>query len=348
VIWRVVNRNEARTGACFCRGDGIRAPACFPHVLWRLVDGLPTVEPLRVWSTLLRCSPHTRCLRNTLGSVPIHGRIGLRKARWSPPRACLFRVVHHRSILLSTIDKVRGSSASDSFLTPSVRRSRQRERGRLSGGSGEAHLPTQQHQAEAFPRLPCPHGHHRWSQRPQAPPREGPQASRTHRAHEEHLSSSEDSPQSSGLRAFSMDALQTRDGLTLPRSSRLRRTSDYRRVQGRGRKVRRRSLLVLWLPRRDHPEPRVGLTVSKKVGKAVVRNQVKRWLREAVRHELHRLVRPVDVVLIAHPSAAESSAEALRDEVRGAFREVMGEVSRPRSRRHQGRRLNSHRKPDPS
>ena len=119
-----------------------------------------------------------------------------------------------------------------------------------------------------------------------------------------------------------MSATPTRDGFTLPRSSRLRRTSDYRRVQGRGRKVRRRSLLVLWLPRRDHPIPRVGLTVSKKVGNAVVRNQVKRWLREAVRHELHRLVRPVDVVLIAHPNSA-TQCGSLRDEVRSAFREVM-------------------------
>lgn len=145
-----------------------------------------------------------------------------------------------------------------------------------------------------------------------------------------------------------MDALSTRDGLTLPRLSRLRRTSDYRRVQGRGRKIRRRSLLVIFLPRRDHPEPRVGLTVSKKVGNAVVRNQVKRWLREAVRHELYRLQRPVDVVLIAHPKAATSSARVLRDEVRSAFREVMGEALPKRNRRHRGRKPNHSRKSDRS
>ncbi len=145
-----------------------------------------------------------------------------------------------------------------------------------------------------------------------------------------------------------MDAQATRDGLTLPRLSRLRRTSDYRRVQGRGQKIRRRSMLVIWLPRRDHPEPRVGLTVSKKVGKAVVRNQVKRWLREAVRHELHRLQRPVDVVLIAHPKAATSNARVLRDEVRSAFREVMGDVLPRQNRRHRGRRPNLQRKSDRS
>jgi len=79
------------------------------------------------------------------------------------------------------------------------------------------------------------------------------------------------------------------------------------------------------------------LTVSKKVGNAVARNRVKRWLREAARHELHRLTRPVDVVLIAHPRAAEASAEALRAEVRGVFREVMGQPAQKRGRRRRKR-----------
>jgi ribonuclease P protein component len=150
-----------------------------------------------------------------------------------------------------------------------------------------------------------------------------------------------------------MGAPQAREGLSFPRSSRLRRSADFRRVQGRGYKVRRPSLLVLWLPRRDHPVSRVGLTVSKKVGNAVVRNCVKRWLREAVRHELAGLDRPVDVVLIAHPRAAESGAEGLRAEVRGAFRELTRDPPRKRSSRRPRRNRVSHRKkpgrstPDP-
>jgi ribonuclease P protein component len=128
-----------------------------------------------------------------------------------------------------------------------------------------------------------------------------------------------------------MHATEARAGLTFPRSSRLRRSSDFRRVQGRGYKIRRPSLLGLWLPRRDHPVTRVGLTVSKKVGNAVARNRVKRWLREAVRHELDQLTRPVDVVLIAHPRAADASAEGLRAEVRGAFRDLMQDPPRKRT-----------------
>ena len=43
----------------------------------------------------------------------------------------------------------------------------------------------------------------------------------------------------------------------------------------------------------------------------MVRNRVKRRLREALRHEIHRLP-PVDVVLVARPSAAAATVDELR------------------------------------
>lgn len=119
---------------------------------------------------------------------------------------------------------------------------------------------------------------------------------------------------------------------TLPKAARVRRTRDYRHVQRRGRRVRLAHLLVVYLPGQQ-PEARVGLTVSRKVGGAVVRNRVKRWLREAVRHERGRLGGSVDVVLIAHPSAAEAGADVLRDQVGRAFDSVASARSGRRERR---------------
>lgn len=56
---------------------------------------------------------------------------------------------------------------------------------------------------------------------------------------------------------------------------------------------------------------RVGITVSAKVGNAVVRNRVKRRLREAVRHERAGLP-AVDLVIVARASAVRATVPQMR------------------------------------
>jgi ribonuclease P protein component len=73
---------------------------------------------------------------------------------------------------------------------------------------------------------------------------------------------------------------------------------------------------------------RVGLTVSSKVGDAVVRNQVKRRLREAVRLELSALP-AVEVVLVARASSKEATVAELRAWLRRAARRMAGSLATP-------------------
>lgn len=73
---------------------------------------------------------------------------------------------------------------------------------------------------------------------------------------------------------------------------------------------------------------RVGLTVSSKVGDAVVRNQVKRRLREAVRHELAALP-PVELVLVARASSKEATVAQLRAWLRRNARRMAVPVAAP-------------------
>jgi ribonuclease P protein component len=85
---------------------------------------------------------------------------------------------------------------------------------------------------------------------------------------------------------------------------RLRERALYLAVQSAGDKLHGRHVLGIALKR---PEPqlpgRLGLTVTKKVGNAVVRNRIKRLMREWLR--LHGWVPPGwDVVLVAKDSAA--------------------------------------------
>lgn len=93
-------------------------------------------------------------------------------------------------------------------------------------------------------------------------------------------------------------------------------------MQRSGRRVVTDDLVGLYL--RDESSPgRFGLTVSRKVGNAVVRNRVKRWLRESIRRQRHGLT-GVDVVLIARRSAAAAGYASLSEQVGRVLTRVRG------------------------
>ena len=90
-----------------------------------------------------------------------------------------------------------------------------------------------------------------------------------------------------------------------PRTRRLRKRRDYLAVQGRGEKTHTRHFLVLRLAQdRERPTGRLGITVTKRVGCAPVRNRIKRLVREFVRQTDGWLPPGMDVVIIAKQSAA--------------------------------------------
>jgi ribonuclease P protein component len=89
--------------------------------------------------------------------------------------------------------------------------------------------------------------------------------------------------------------------------SRLSRSKDFDAVYRSGRSTSTRFLVLYWFPREgeDDGPPRLGLAVPKSVGNAVVRNRVKRQLRETWA-ELAESARPGhDYVLVARPALAE-------------------------------------------
>jgi len=89
----------------------------------------------------------------------------------------------------------------------------------------------------------------------------------------------------------------------LPRAHRLTKSGDYARVRRQGQS-RAHPLLILVVAPNGGETTRVGIIAGKKIGTAVVRNRVKRLLREAARARLNRLPPGYDVVLIARQEAA--------------------------------------------
>ena len=89
---------------------------------------------------------------------------------------------------------------------------------------------------------------------------------------------------------------------------------QYRLVYDAGRS-RVSGLVVMQTLPTGRALSRYGLTVSRRVGKAVTRNRVKRWLREVLR--LIPLEPGWDIVFIARPAAAAASYADVRQSVTG-------------------------------
>ena len=111
----------------------------------------------------------------------------------------------------------------------------------------------------------------------------------------------------------------------MQRQNRLSQNRQFNYVYRRGRKVSCRELSLLYVRSKER---RIGFSVSKKVGVAVVRNRTKRRLREAVRPLLPQL-RSGLYVFVARPAAAELSFQELNAKVHYLMRKV--EALRPRS-----------------
>jgi ribonuclease P protein component len=80
---------------------------------------------------------------------------------------------------------------------------------------------------------------------------------------------------------------------------RLKRRPEFLYVAAKGRKIPTKGVVVQALARPDQSKVRLGFTVTKKVGNAVVRNRTKRRLREAARLYLQaNQVAPADLVLV--------------------------------------------------
>jgi ribonuclease P protein component len=97
----------------------------------------------------------------------------------------------------------------------------------------------------------------------------------------------------------------TKPKLTLPQSRRMKTPAEFERCYQRKRSASD-NILIVYACENGLAHPRLGCSVSKKLGGAVVRNRYKRLLREAFRLTQHDLPDGVDVVVIPRPGAVPS------------------------------------------
>lgn len=164
-------------------------------------------------------------------------------------------------------------------------------------GCNETNLPTKQSTQETHARIPGAHGHGSRTQRDQTPAGQGSQAS------------------------YGIDPAETAALVTpskgderFPKANRIRKRGEFLRVQRVGRRRAGRCFVVITAPARGE-QTRLGITASRKVGGAVVRNRIKRMVREFFRRTKAYISPAQEILVIALPQAATAKYADVVDEL---------------------------------
>ncbi|XEC95021.1 ribonuclease P protein component [Paenibacillus tarimensis] len=99
----------------------------------------------------------------------------------------------------------------------------------------------------------------------------------------------------------------------MQRKLRLRNRQDFNRIYRGGRSFANSQFVVYWSRKPEVEQFRLGVSVSKKLGNAVVRNRMRRVMKEIVRLNAEKIAPHTDMILIARkPSVTMSTKELER------------------------------------
>ncbi len=122
-----------------------------------------------------------------------------------------------------------------------------------------------------------------------------------------------------GLPTWKVDEPVVRGQYRYLKADRLTRKAEFQQVFKLGGKVVGTHFICYWAPR-DKQGCAMGLAVSRKVGNAVVRNRLKRYLRECYRTLKPQFQKSGSMVIVARPASAKLSYAECVEAVRSMWR----------------------------
>jgi ribonuclease P protein component len=91
----------------------------------------------------------------------------------------------------------------------------------------------------------------------------------------------------------------------LYRKNRLRKNEEFQIVFKQGKSVANRQFVIYSLEKEEQNDFRVGISVSKKMGNAVKRNHLRRWIKELIRLRAEEIKKNQDFIVICRLPAVD-------------------------------------------